>query len=207
MKTGSIFGKSFNNYAVILLWICIILIAVPFIGTTQNRPDKFSRALAWRLGSRLSIAALAYDRGSSEYAYKIVKKYQPVAELFHSKIPDFPTKTGKQSMDTAKILYYLLNTVQDSIGKNISAYYPRDHYLLFQIAIRTNILLIMYQPGSELSRTMADVIINYAPHAGLPYRLWSPVVKNIERHASHSELKNSVIQMQEAVQDFLTPDK
>lgn len=203
-RTSGIAGWRAGTAAVVAF-----LLAGPTLGPGllgQEDPSRATRYLAWELGSKVSLAALGYGQGASADAVdRIVARVRPVAEFFGATVPAFPPRTGEKAHDAAGILYYLLNTLIDSVGYRIEAKYPNDHALLFQIAMKSNILLLMYSPDDDTGRTIATVIRDQAARAGIPYNVWRPVVTAIEQGLPFSDVKAAVITMHEQMTEFLGP--
>jgi hypothetical protein len=82
-----------------------------------------------------------------------------------------------------------------------AAKFGKDAGLLYDAAIKSNLLLLLYEPGDD--HGLGGVIRSRMSEAGLPEQLWIGVVKAIDGKASQSELKDAVLKMHEAVASYL----
>ena len=170
----------------------------------QNTPDAYStpltnapsgRAVAWELGDKLSMAAILYDLKGVESSDSL-SKAKILAQEAGATVPAFPTKTGDKSKDTAAIMAYLLNDVNKNIGGSVKSKYGQEEAALFEMSLKSNVLLLIYAPGDSLGKTVAKVIRTNGKTANLPENLWLPAVGKIESGASFDEVKNAILEMQ-----------
>lgn len=192
-------------------WTIVAIILVgAFSGagvSAQQESDDATNFVAWVLGSKLSLAALGHAEGASaEVVNGILAGIEPAAEFFGTNIPPLPAKTGRSAEDRAAVLYYLLNSASDTIVEAISREYPNEPALLFEIALKSNLLLMLYAPADDISATIADLIRDRAPAAGIPQQYWRPVVNSVEAGASFEEVKADVVAMHENIAMYLSPN-
>lgn len=200
MNRAIIISLPLRSLSVVAIAMVLMSVAAPLPDAVQREPSNTTRFLAWELGSRLSLAAIGYNEGASlETVKSMIKDVRPVAKFFGAEIPSLPTKTGQFSKDSAEILNYILNTVGDNIGSKIASLYPNDHLCLFEVALKSNILLLIYGPGDDISKAIANVIRERAPSAKIPLHIWRSVVNKIESQASYEEVKEAVVRMHEEV--------
>ncbi len=169
-----------------------------------NTPDAYStpptnapsgRAVAWELGNKLSMAAILYDLKSVQSSDSL-SKAKILAQEVGATVPAFPAKTGDKSKDTAAIMAYLLNDVNKNIGGSVKSKYGQEKAALFEMSLKSNVLLLIYAPGDSMGKTVAKVIRTNAKTANLPENLWMPAVGKIESGASFDEVKNAILEMQ-----------
>ncbi len=106
--------------------------------------------MAWLLGSNLSLAALANDRAAA--ADKVADwfdKSQRLAKLLDTTVADLPPRPAADQIDPRadKAMEYLFNEGQ-TIGRHLATQFGDDHAALFELAVKSNILLVLYQPGA-----------------------------------------------------------
>lgn len=167
---------------------------------STNAPS--GRAVAWELGNKLSMAAILYDLKGVESSDSL-SKAKILAQEVGATVPIFPTKTGDKSKDTAAIMAYLLKDVNKDIGGNVKSKYGQEEAGLFEMSLKSNVLLLIYGPGDSTGKTVAKVIRTNAKTANLPENLWMPVVSKIESDASFDEVKDAIMQMQTDVSQHL----
>jgi hypothetical protein len=89
-------------------------------------------------------------------------------------------------------------------GRALAAKFGKDAGLLYDAAIKSNLLLLLYEPGDD--HGLGGVIRSRMSEAGLPEQLWIGVVEAIVGKASQSELKDAVLKMHEAVASYLAAE-
>ena len=104
--------------------------------------------MAWLLGSNLSLAALANDRAAdAEKVADWFDKSQRLAKLLGTTVADLPPRPAAGQVDPQadRAIEYLFDQGQ-AIGRHLAAQYGDDHAALFELAVKSNILLVLYQP-------------------------------------------------------------
>lgn len=161
-----------------------------------------SKAIAWELGNKTSLAAILYNVTGNQSSDSL-SKAKILAEAVGATVPPFPTKTGDKIKDTAAILGYLLNDVFKNVGAKVKDKYGETEAALFEMSLKTNTLLLIYGPGDSTGTTMVQVIKSRAKTGDLPENLWMPLVNKIEGGASFDEVKEAVLKLQTDVSDYL----
>ena len=157
-----------------------------------------SKAIAWELGNQLSLAALLYNARGIENTESLTKT-KILASEFGAEVLPFPARTGDKVEDSAAIMAYLLNDGGKTIIGKVKEKYDQEHADLFEMALKSNLLLLMYGPGDKTGKTIAGVITRNGTRARLPESLWQPVVSKVEADASFDDVKTAVFKMQEDV--------
>lgn len=161
-----------------------------------------SKAIAWNLANNLGMAAILYDLKGAATSDSL-SKAQILAQEVGTSVPAFPSKSGAKIKDTAAILSWLLNDVFKNVGSAVKTKYGAEEAALFEISLKSNILLLIYGPGEKEGATIAKVIRNNAKTANLPETLWMPLVDKVESGASFDEVKEAVLDMQKDVSQYL----
>lgn len=163
-----------------------------------------SKRLAWDIGSKLSLAALGHGRGASESAVGgVMGKANDMARELDVEIPSLPENTGDTTKDSAAALNYLMRTAGDSIAKKLKDKHSEEHAALFEMALKSNMLMMLYSPDDSMGRSIAGVIKDRGAKAGLSESLWQPVVDKIEEKASFEEVKTAVSKMHKDISEYL----
>ncbi len=170
---------------------------------TSGVAKPTTKGMAWMLGSNLSLAALMHDRGATEQSDSLLGKARILANELKVEVPPLPVKTGESAKDGAATLGYMLNEAGRAIGQKLKEQYDQSHADLFELALKSNILLMMYSPGESTGKTIAGVIERNGPRANLPEGLWKPVVDKIEAGASFEDVKEAVFKMHTDVRRHL----
>jgi hypothetical protein len=187
-----------------LIALSLIAATLPFFGGSGAcaEPAEPIGAAAWRLGDRLSLAAFLFARGGQDDAVeRLLSSIKPIAETMGISIAPFPTRAAT-SVDTyGEVIVYLVEGAGAETGRALAAKFGKDASLLYDAAIKSNLLLLLYEPGDD--HGLGGVIRSRMSEAGLPEQLWIGVVNAVDAKASQSELKDAVLKMHEAVASYL----
>lgn len=198
---------SMNRKIILLIFIfsgIYVFASVEREHSEDLRQNDAIKYLAWQLGSKVSLAAIGYEAGLPRTtALEMIDKVQATADYFDVQIPTLPYRSGSSAEFAATILRYLLDDFGGKIGEKLAEDYRDDVGYLFEIAIKSNILLLLYAPGEETSRTISDVIKHRAPRAGISYSVYGPLVRKVENGASYEEVKRAVVEFHDTVAESL----
>jgi hypothetical protein len=159
-----------------------------------------TKLVVWALGSRLSLAALGYHQGAPREAVdSLLTKARTLAAEVGAEVPDLPRKTGKESADAAAVVHYLLVEAAQPMGRAIDQRYGAEHAALFEVALKSNLLLLLYVPGQKEGAEIADVLVQRGRKADLPEELLRPLVAKIAARAAYPDLKEAVFRMHDDV--------
>jgi hypothetical protein len=164
-----------------------------------------SRRIAWLLGNKMSLSALANDRGGAdEETAKLFGQAQTLAEMLEVKVGDLPpAKTpAPASANFDRALQYLFAQGQP-IGRALAAKYGDDHAALFELAVKSNILLALYRPHTSVVGALSSAIEQAGGRAGLPVQLWQPLMDALANNVPVDELRQTVYRMHSEVDHYL----
>ena len=123
---------------------------------SADDPAHSPRRIAWLLGNKLSLSALANDRGGAvDETAKLFSQAETLAEMLDTSVSDLPPARPTASTDSNfdRSLQYLFSQGQP-IGRTLATKYGDDHAALFELAVKSNILLALYRPhASWLARS------------------------------------------------------
>jgi hypothetical protein len=127
-----------------------------------------------------------------------------VAKYLGTSVPDLPepAAAGDEGPASRQVINYLLMNGQQ-IGRELSKQHGPEHAALFEIALKSNILLLLYTPGASAGKSIASAISQVAPQAKLPAELWQPLVDAIGRQAPQEDVQAAVRKMHIAVDQYL----
>jgi hypothetical protein len=161
---------------------------------------------AWLLGDNLSLAALLYNQGASDEAVdRFLSKARKISDIFSIEIKPFPAKASSSAEASADILHYLIAGDGAQIGVALAQKYDQEHGILFEVAVKSNLLILLYAPGDSLGKSIAEVIKSRLGSIRLPERLWSGVVTLVDNGASQDDVKEAVFKMHKDIADFYIP--
>ncbi len=164
-----------------------------------------TKRTAWLLGSRLSLAALANDRG---IAAKSVPEWfadsQQAAKILKTTVPDLPSPAASGDTEPAskQVMNYLLVNGQ-RIGHDLTKQYGPAEASLFEVALKSNLLLLIYRPGTLTVDSVSAAIQESAARARLPEKLWTPLIDAINSQAPPKEVQADVRKFHSDVDQYL----
>jgi hypothetical protein len=164
-----------------------------------------SRRIAWLLGNKLSLSALANDRGGAEdETAKLFGQAQTLAEMLDVKVGDLPPiRTPAPAIaNFDRALQYLFAQGQP-IGRALAAKFGDDHAALFELAVKSNILLALYRPHASVAGALSSAIEQAGGRSGLPVKLWQPLMDAMANNAPVDDVRKAVYRMHADVDRFL----
>lgn len=183
-----------------------------FVGAAQAQPGPAdgdsklppSDAMAWALGTNLGITAVLHQGGAT--AEKVNDRMQTVAtiaEALDTTAPELPERTTQEDARfSAEVLHYMLRGVEP-LAKSLKTQHGDRHASLFELAIKSSALAIIYSPGDETGLNVAQVIEDRAKRCQLPNELWKPLVDAIRGKASAQDVNRQMFRMHSSVQKHL----
>jgi hypothetical protein len=173
---------------------------------TDPPPAALStRRAAWLLGSRFSLAALANDRGVAAKNVPVWFQEADVAAKYLgttlTPLPE-PASSGENSPASRQVINYLVASGQ-RIGRDLSKQHSLQESALFEVALKSNILLLLYTPEGSAGNSIAAAISQAAPQAKLPPELWQPLVTALTTRAPLSDVRAAVRKLHVDVDQYL----
>jgi hypothetical protein len=165
-------------------------------GAAPPPPAPTTLQMAWTLGSRLSLAAVLLDAGAA--AEQVNQRFESAGVIGRAlgvEVPPLPSRTGAKTEDSATILVYLLRGVGEPTIKLLGDKYNAAHSRLFELAVKSNLLLMIYAPGDSIGVTIAKVIERNGPIGRLPEALWKPVVDMVRGGGAFKDVRDAVLKM------------
>jgi hypothetical protein len=179
--------------------------AQPVVTTPAASNAMTTSQAAWLLGSRMSLAALANDRG---VAAKNVPTWfadaQSTAKFLGTTVGELPEPAAANDTSPAsrQVINYLLVNGQ-RIGRELAKQHGAEQSALFEIALKSNLLLLLYTPGSSAGDSIASAISKAAPQANVPAELWQPLVDALNKHMLQAEVRSAVRKMHGDMERYL----
>jgi hypothetical protein len=182
--------------------------AVPAAATTAlaEEGSKTTEGAAWLLGDNLSIAALLYNQNASKDTVdRFMAKAKKIADIFGLTIKPFPAKAASSSASSADMIHYLIQGEGAALGTALARKYNDAHGALFEVAVKSNLLILLYGPGDSLGRSIADVIKSRLTKIHLPENLWGNVVTLVNNKGTVDAVKQAVFKMHKDIADYFIP--
>ena len=177
--------------------------------TVESAPPPRSvntRRAAWLLGSKLSMAALAHDRGvAADDVPRWFEEIRSMADLLQTSVAELPDRPAESEGDATsrQVLSYLLDQGKQ-IGGDLATDHGADHAALFEVAMKSNLLLVLYKPGSSVVDHLSTAIAVGAPRANLPPELSRPLLDMLASGSSPATVRAAVRRMHADVDRHLT---
>lgn len=164
--------------------------------------DDLAKAAAWRLGDQLSLAALLYAQGGhADRVEQLLSATKTLAEAMQIEIKPFPPRAAISTETYADLIHYLIKGNGAETGREISEKFGNDTGRLYEVSIKSNLLLLLYEPGDD--QGIGAVIQSRMSEIGLPENLWIGVVNAVNSKASPSDVKDAVFKMHDDVAAYL----
>ena len=172
------------------------------VAPVHAQESAVAKAAAWRIGDHLSLAGLLYAQGGEqENVDELIKSVEPLTAAMDIKIKPFPPR-GPSGVETyAEVIQYLIKGDGAEIGRQIEKGFGKTAGALFEIAVKTNLMILLYEPGND--QGMADVIRQRCTDIALPGNLWLDLVNAVNSNASKEEVKDAVFRMHDNVAAYL----
>ncbi|MGZ5849572.1 MAG: hypothetical protein ACXWJN_03155 [Methyloceanibacter sp.] len=116
-------------------------------------------------------------------------------------IRPFPPRSTDSSQTYADVIYYLLQGDGAALGREIAEKVGNPAGTLFEVSVKSNLLLLFYQPGED--QGIGSVIQARMSEIGLPENPWMGVVTAINNQPSGGDVKDAVFKMHDDVATYL----
>ncbi len=178
------------------------LVLLFFAGEGQAAVEDLAKAAAWRIGDQLSLAGLLYAQGNQDAKVEeLLSNIKPLAEAMELEIKPFPPRSADSSQTYADVIHYLIQGDGADLGREISEKFGNAAGTLFEVSVKSNLLILLYQPGED--QGIGSVIQSRLSEIGLPENLWMGVVTAINNKASEGDVKDAVFKMHDDVAAYL----
>lgn len=168
--------------------------------------DNTTKGGAWLLGDNLSLAALLYNQNApDDMTQRFLAKAKKIAEIFEIEIKPFPAKAPDSTTASADIIHYLIAGDGAEVGVALAQKFDDEHGMLFEVAVKSNLLILLYAPNDDLGKSIAKVIQSRLGSTSLPQRLWQPVVDLVNKGGSADDVKEAVFKMHKDIADYYIP--
>ena len=174
------------------------------LGASSARAEEsaVAKAAAWRIGDQLSLAGLLYAQGGEEENVKqLLDSIKPLTEAMQIEIKPFPPRAATPVETYAEVIQYLIKGDGAEIGRQISEKFGKEAGTLFEVSVKSNLLILLYEPGDD--QGIGSVIQSRCSEISLPNNLWIDVVNAVNKKASKDEVKDAVFKMHDDVAAYL----
>lgn len=159
-----------------------------------------SKVAAWELGKSLSFAALIRGKhGPEEAVKKTLLTVSKNAQTLKVSVPRPSKLTDDANADTASAIHFLLNTAGKPIYSSLEQSHGEDHSALFELATKSTMLTMMYEPNNSTSEAFATAIKRSAQKAQLAEAIWKPLTDKVNGGSTQKEVITEIKLFQQRV--------
>jgi hypothetical protein len=126
------------------------------------------------------------------------------ARLLGTSIPDLPESTA--ALDSGQVSQRVLDYLgiqYDRIARDLTKSNQPENAALFEIALKSNILILLYSPTNTSASAVASAIKQAAPQAKLPAQFWQPLVEILGKQSPVDDVRAAVRKMHKDVDEYL----
>ena len=178
------------------------LLLLPGNLAARAEESAIAKAAAWRIGDHLSLAGLLYAQGGEEEnVQELISSIKPLTGAMQIEIKPFPPKAATPVETYAAVIEYLIKGDGAEIGRRIAQKFDTAAGTLFEISVKSNLLVLLYEPGED--QGMGNAIQSRCNEIGLPNNLWIDVVNAVNSKAPKDEVKTAIFKMHDDVAAYL----
>jgi hypothetical protein len=191
----------------ILRFFCSLAFACHFPVWRCEPPKPATQPREARgFGDNLSLAALLYNQGAAAATVnQVLSKAKAIADILGMEIKPFPAKSGTAAAASADVIHYLIEGDGALIGPALTRKYDAEHGTLFEVAVKSNLLILLYAPGERTAQSIATVIKTRLESIRLPATLWTDVVTLVNNKRPQGEVKDAVFKMHKDIANYFIP--
>jgi hypothetical protein len=151
------------------------------------------------------LAALATDRQLAAKNVPIwLSDAQAAAKSLDISMPNLPPPApADESGGASKQVMDFLLVIGQRFGHDLTKRFGPVESSLFEVALKSNLLLVMYRPGTPTVDSVSAALQEAAVRAKLPERLWQPLIQAINTQAPPKEVQAAVKKLHADVEQFL----
>lgn len=165
------------------------------------------KAVAWLLGTNLALAGLLYNQNvSGALLDDTLGKARKMAEIAGVTVPPFPRKQSTSAASSADLVHYLIAGDGAKLGSALAGKYGEEHSILFEVGVKSTLLILLYGPGDKNGMAIAEVVTNRLDKIKLPRHLWTGLVTLVKNRRSQDEVKSAVFKLHKDVANYFVPD-
>lgn len=155
-----------------------------------------TRDLVWKLGGRLSGAAIMNSQGAAPAkAEATFGQAQQVAAQLGLKLDELPEVADDNIKNSLNCTNYLMAETGRRIHRELSANYDNSHAALLETAIKSNMLILLYAPNDSTGKALGQAIQDRIKDANLPEMLFRTLLTNIEHGAERKLIVMNVLKL------------
>jgi hypothetical protein len=158
---------------------------------------------AWQLGSHWSLALAIYAKGYSRDRYAdSQRRAVEAARTLGIRLPSLPR--GVPPKDRLRAgREQLVSETGPLLADELAERFDADHRALFELATKTNLLLLVYRPDDAAPEPLVAAIEEAAVACPLPPELWQPLVDLLKQRADFAEVRQALFRLHDQAPAYL----
>jgi hypothetical protein len=198
-----------RRHAVVLLafiGICLLSVGTAARAQSDAQAKAMTEGGAWILGDNLSLAALLYSQDAPDQMVSdLMTRAKKIADIFGVEIKPFPAKASTKVQSGVEIVNYLIDGDGAQVGVALAQKLGEEHGILYEVSVKSNLLILLYGPGESLGKSIAEVIRSRLQSINVPENLWIGLVTLVDNKASADDVKKGVFKMHKDIADYFIP--
>ncbi len=159
-----------------------------------------TRFQSWELGKSLAFAALIRGKHGPDATVKsMLLTVSKNSQALKVTVPAPDKQTDDVNTDTAAAIEFLLNKAGKPIYKSLQENHGEDHSALFELAVKSTLLSMLYEPGDSTSEAFATAIRRSAKNASLDEAVWKALTDKVMKQADQAMVTSEIKQFQQRV--------
>jgi hypothetical protein len=134
---------------------------------------------------------------------KVVDRTRLLAQSIGKQLPEYPELTGSRAENQGSLLRFAVKTVGSPYAKAVRDKYDDKHMQLFEMGLKSNLLLLIYQPGQSSAKSIGRAITKAAEANDIPQGIWGELVAAIDAGSPFAEIKSLVLALNRDVSRHL----
>jgi hypothetical protein len=155
-----------------------------------------TRRAAFKLGSEWSLAALARERGAAaDDVNKWIAHAQELAQSLGTSLNPLPPSAGGDRDAATRAMIRHLVVEGQRLGRDLAERHGADHAALLELGVKSNLLLVHYEPNTPVAETLAASIAQARELAQSPAALWQPLLDAIAQGREPAVVRQIVLRL------------
>ncbi len=190
-----------------------LLNSAKLVDATSSKQDSTMTAetgswspkrIAFDLGTNLGLSIALHNASPTAGATRTtVDRARVLAREIGQTLPEYPELSESRSENQSDLLQFAIKRVGSPFAKAIRDKYGDKEMSLFEMGLKANLLLLIYQPDQPSVASIAKSITEAAASNNVPGDIWEGLVKAIDEGAPFADVKPLVISMNRNMAKFL----
>ena len=170
----------------------------------KTKPSAATRELVWRFGGQLSGAAVMHSASASPQKTRATfEQAKAAASQLGIQLDELPELSDDHIKNSLNVSIYLMKDSGRRIHRDLTANYDRSHAALLELAIKSNMLHLLYVPNDATGKALGQAIKDRIRDAKLPEIIFQPLLNNIEKGAERKVIVINCLKLHTDIRQLL----